>query len=238
MSFDYDPGRDDASLPPVDVVIPDDARELARDVLAYRREVRARRRRERLLRLLGPLGRLRLVRHGTVFPLIATCVALSLLAGTMLSVVTIGPASAPTTTPVAADPAELPADTLEVDYAVRATTRSLGGSVLALVPAGCDCQAALRALATQAARAGVDVYFVYHADAASAAAGALAAQTAHYGQDTARTAFDASGVLFSEYRADRLTALLVRQDATVVVVRAFPAGFNLTPNLSAIEATH
>src|ERR1700733_12266153 len=45
------PDRDDAGLPPVDVEIPDDARELDRDVQAYRREQRAERRRRRSRRL-------------------------------------------------------------------------------------------------------------------------------------------------------------------------------------------
>ena len=54
MSFASDPGRDDGNLPPVNVVIPDDARELDRDVLAYRRELRARRRRQWLMRLFRP----------------------------------------------------------------------------------------------------------------------------------------------------------------------------------------
>ena len=41
MSFASGPGRDDGGLPPVNIVIPDDARDLDRDVLAYRRELRA-----------------------------------------------------------------------------------------------------------------------------------------------------------------------------------------------------
>ena len=41
MSFASEPGRDDNGLPPVNIEIPDDARELARDVLAYHREQRA-----------------------------------------------------------------------------------------------------------------------------------------------------------------------------------------------------
>ena len=36
-----EPERDDSGLPPVDIVVPDDARELERDVQAYRREQRA-----------------------------------------------------------------------------------------------------------------------------------------------------------------------------------------------------
>ncbi|MBO0801754.1 MAG: hypothetical protein J2P25_01575 [Nocardiopsaceae bacterium] len=113
MSFGSEPGRDDGGPPPANIVIPDDARELARDVLAYRREQRARRRREWLMRLLRPArwrdpflrhdpgrgddpGEHGLGGHGAILPLIATCVALSMLAGAMLSVITITPASAPT----------------------------------------------------------------------------------------------------------------------------------------------
>src|ERR1700753_1719923 len=55
VSFASQPGRDDGNLPPVNVVIPDDARELDRDVLAYQREMRSRRRRDRLTRLFRPL---------------------------------------------------------------------------------------------------------------------------------------------------------------------------------------
>ena len=92
VSFASEPGRDDGSLPPVNIVIPDDARELDRDVLAYRRELRARRRRQRITRLFGPLHRRGLGGQAAILPLIATCVALSMLAGAMLSVMTISPA--------------------------------------------------------------------------------------------------------------------------------------------------
>ena len=42
--------------PPLDIQIPDDARELERDVLAYHRELRAKRRRRRLHTLTRPFG--------------------------------------------------------------------------------------------------------------------------------------------------------------------------------------
>jgi len=82
-------GRDE---PPLDIQIPDDARELDRDVLAYRREQRARRRRTRLQRLTAPFGG-----AGTVMPLLASILAVCLVAGAMLSVATFGPAPAPAT---------------------------------------------------------------------------------------------------------------------------------------------
>src|SRR5580704_13008970 len=62
------PDRDDTGLPPVDVEIPDDARELDRDVQAYRREQRARRRQLRSMRIRGTLSR-----DGTVIPLLICC---------------------------------------------------------------------------------------------------------------------------------------------------------------------
>ena len=80
-------GRDE---PPLDIQIPDDARELERDVLAYHRELRARRRRSRLRRLTGPFAG-----QGTVMPLLASILAVCLVAGAMLSVATFSPATAP-----------------------------------------------------------------------------------------------------------------------------------------------
>lgn len=70
--------------PPLDLVIPDDARELERDVIAYHRELRALRRRRRLRRILPA--------HAGIMPLIASILAVCLVAGMMLSVFTISPA--------------------------------------------------------------------------------------------------------------------------------------------------
>jgi hypothetical protein len=76
--------------PPLDIQIPDDARELERDVLAYRRELRAKRRRSRLRRLASPFAG-----QGTIMPLLASILAVCLVAGAMLSVATFSPAVAP-----------------------------------------------------------------------------------------------------------------------------------------------
>jgi hypothetical protein len=73
--------------PPLDVQIPDDARELERDILAYRRELRAARR-KRLLRRVMPT-------QAGIMPLIASILAVCLVAGMMLSVFTIGPTESP-----------------------------------------------------------------------------------------------------------------------------------------------
>jgi hypothetical protein len=79
--------------PPLDIQIPDDARELDRDVLAYHRELRARRRRNRLRRLAGPFAPF--AAHGSVMPLLASILAVCLVAGAMLSVATFSPATSP-----------------------------------------------------------------------------------------------------------------------------------------------
>jgi len=79
--------------PPLDIQIPDDARELDRDVLAYHRELRAQRRRKRLRRLAGPFAPF--TAHGSVMPLLASILAVCLVAGAMLSVATFSPATTP-----------------------------------------------------------------------------------------------------------------------------------------------
>ncbi len=72
--------------PPLDIQVPDDARELDRDVIAYHREQRAKRRRLRLRRLTAPFAG-----QGTVMPLLASILAVCLVAGAMLSVATFSP---------------------------------------------------------------------------------------------------------------------------------------------------
>ncbi|HEX6854850.1 MAG TPA: hypothetical protein VF204_06100, partial [Streptosporangiaceae bacterium] len=76
-----EPERDDFPLPPIDIEIPDDARELARDVQAYHRERRAARRRRRLGRLHGPL-----TKDGLVLPLLAGCLVMVMISGVLLTV--------------------------------------------------------------------------------------------------------------------------------------------------------
>ena len=83
MNSGGEPERDDTGLPPVDIEIPDDARELDRDVQAYYREQRASRRQQRRSRLHGFLAK-----DGLVLPLLACCLILALITGTLLTVFT------------------------------------------------------------------------------------------------------------------------------------------------------
>lgn len=236
MSFASEPGRDDGNLPPVNIVIPDDARELDRDVLAYHRELRARRRRQRITRLFAPFSRTELGGHAAILPLIATCVALSMLAGALLSVVTISPASAPTVTrpPRASASAvagsagltALPAGTVRLD-GKTVPVRSLVSSALVLVPAGCGCGPALRRLAAQATAAHAGLYFV----GTGGVLPQLAGLTTQYGGGAAAAVYDTGNVLGTSYHPAGLTVLLVYSDATVRVRPNLTATFELGPEL-------
>jgi hypothetical protein len=237
-----EPGRDDSGLPPVDIEIPDDARELDRDVLAYRRELRAQRRRARFNRLLGPLRG-----HGAILPLIASCVALSMLAGALLSVFTISPASAPVVASSAVpapgapgsvpsaggarDGGLLPQGTVLVNG--KATPlRGLVSAVLALVPRRCDCDTALRQLTAQAAHAGAKVFFV-GTNAVMVDVTRLARTD---GRGTAVAVNDTGDVLRTAYQPAGLTIVLVRADASTTVQRNLTPGFRLGAELRALSS--
>lgn len=235
VSFASEPGRDDGNLPPVNIVIPDDARELDRDVLAYHREQRARRRRQRLMRLFGPFSRRDHGGHAAILPLIATCVALSMLAGAMLSVITMGPASAPTVSQSpgasyrpgqaidAGGLTALPSGTVWLNDTTAVDVHSLVSSTLALVPANCACGPALRRLAGQAAAARVKLYFV----ASGTASSQLPRLALNYGDGIAVPVYDKAGILDAAYHPVGLTVLLVYSDATAKVRRDLSAGFQL-----------
>jgi hypothetical protein len=238
VSFASEPGRDDGSLPPVNVVIPDDARDLDRDVLAYRREMRAKRRRQRLLRLIRPLNRPEFGGHAAIVPLIAVCLALTLVGGALLSVVTMSPAEAPTvsSSPSVTPPAgagiltTLPAGTVQLDgHAVQA--QSLVSSAIALVPPGCACGPALRRLASQVISADVrHLYFV----ATGAAIRQLDTYIVRYGGGKAEAAADTYDVFETAYHPAGLTVLLVFSDATADIYRNPQANFQFGTTLSSL----
>ncbi len=243
MNAGGDPDRDDFGLPPIDVVIPDDARELDRDVQAYLREVRAQRRKQRVTRLRGPL-----TRDGMVLPLLAGCLMLALLTSTLLIMFAADQAgvpelprstvttSAPKHTPAAGQiGGPLPTATVVIGgkaVQLRNVTAAMA-SVLTLVPPGCNCVSALRQLRSQAAREGVVVYFV-GTGAVTPEISQLAAAT---GQASDRIAEDTTNVLGITYRQQGLTAILVRRDGTVAsVIRQLPQQKELATGLQEIAA--
>ena len=231
MDVGGDPGRDDYGLPPIDVVIPDDARELDRDVQAYQRELRARRRRQRARRLRGPL-----TRDGMVLPLLAGCLILALITSTLLIMfaadqtgmpnlgghaATVPPAKQKPTTapsqPAAGQPGEPLPEVVIVLGGRRVPVRSITAarpSVLALIPVNCACAPALRALRVQAAQAHVALYVVGTGGDQKRVA-LLAAQA---GQTSARVGEDLHNVLAPAYHQILLTAILALRGGAVYMV--------------------
>ena len=247
MNAGSDPDRDDFGLPPIDIVIPDDARELDRDVQAYQRELRALRRKRRASRLRGPL-----TRDGMVLPLLAGCLMLALLTSTLLIMFAADqtgapdlarpparqnqPRNTPTSQPAAGQPnGPLPAATVKIGgkaEPLRMATAAMA-SVLALVPPDCKCASELRQLSSQAARADVIVFFVGTPQVMPQLTG-LATAT---GQPASRVAEDTSNVLGPTYRQRGLTAVLVRRDGTVAsVIRQLPQQKQLDTGLQQISA--
>jgi hypothetical protein len=242
-----DPDRDDFGLPPIDIVVPDDARELDRDVQAYQRELRALRRKRRASRLRGPL-----TRDGMVLPLLAGCLMLALLTSTLLIMFAADQTGAPdvqrsaapqsqaTNTPTTQPAAgqlngPLPAAMVKIrGKAVPLhTVTAAMAAVLTLVPADCKCVSELRLLASQAARVNVLVFLV----AAPAAAPQLDGLAAAAGQPASRVAEDTGNVLGRTYQQKGLTAILVRRDGTVAsVIHQLPQQKLLDTGLQEIAA--
>jgi hypothetical protein len=239
VSFASEPGRDDGNLPPVNIVVPDDARELDRDVLAYHRELRAKRRRQRLVRLFGPFHLSPFGGHAAIIPVIAACLAICLVGGALLSVMTMSPASAPTLSspPLPAQPSLSPGDLTELPTgsvqlgAHTVPVRSLVTSTIALVPANCNCGPELGRLAGQAAAAHVGLYFA----GAGAVISQLPSLVALYGDGVAVAAADYDNVLTLAYHPTGLTVLLVFKDARAEVVKELPADFQLAPTLRELK---
>jgi len=230
-----DQWRDDYGLPPVDIEIPDDARELARDVQAYHRELRSRHRRRLARRLYGPL-----TRDGMVLPLLAGCLALTLVAATLLTVFTarqptggLAPRSPATS---AGSPAHASAAALLNTQLFAAgqeeTVNSLPGRVvvLALIPPGCHCLADLQKLTVAAWKTGSLIYLV------GVRHTSVTAFTRALGLGRTMGLEDNTNSLPPRYKVAALTAVVVRTDGTEdpVVVEDHGQGFQLDNDVRAL----
>ena len=213
-----DPGRDEYGLPPVDIEIPDDARDLDRDVQAYHRELRAQRRHVRIRRLAGPM-----TRHGMVLPLVAACLALTLLTGSLLTVLSGRQAPLmrarlsprPTHGVAAGRGRQLPNASVRWQ-SHEVELRTLAPAVLAWVPTTClGCGQVLKLLARQAARKGVPFFFVAHDPVAPGGLVNLTNQIGpKYGQQIVN---DTRNTLGSTYRLEGVTAIFAHGDGSVEV---------------------
>ncbi|HXZ66242.1 MAG TPA: hypothetical protein VEH05_16000 [Streptosporangiaceae bacterium] len=178
MSPGSEPERDDTGLPPVDIEIPDDARELERDVQAYHRELRALRRHQRRTRWHRSVGR-----DGIALPLLACCLILALITGTLLTVFTAtseqnltglpnSGTSALSTGHGGSAPAGrspdivvaglLPPAAIAVDGRAPVPLDALRQAMIVLVPPGCNCASTLAWLADVATSAHASAYVVYN----------------------------------------------------------------------------
>jgi hypothetical protein len=236
-----DPGRDDYGLPPVDIDVPDDARELGREVQAYYRELRSRRRRTLARKVYGPLAS-----DGMVLPLLAGCLALTLLAATLLTVFTVGqgtvggPAAHAHAPPGRSVPqghvGGLLPDALVLVNGQPMYLRDITGLtrsvvVLALIPPGCKCLSDLLQLIQEAGQQnGVQTYLV----------GTRSAKDVT--QLSNRTGFGRWHVVVAErdplpafYSArTTLTAVLVRPDGSLARVISDQHGFQIAAELRSL----
>lgn len=231
MDPSSDPGRDEYGLPPADVEVPDDARDLDRDVQAYHRELRARRRHMRVSSLTTPL-----TRHGMVVPLVVACLALTLLTGTLLTVLAGRQVPLVSQTPLAAPPApsrairpapatasqRLPAAQVVV-AGKHVGLRSLAPAVLAWMPAASASVQLLRQLWRQAAQARVAIYFV---GTGKADVAGLTAVAAHAGPGYSQKVIDDSTDALSIFNPVGVTVILAHDGGAVghLDVVRFPSG--------------
>ena len=224
-----EPERDETGLPPVDIEIPDDARELDRDMQAYHREQRALRRRRRTGRWHHSLGR-----DGIVLPLLACCLILALIAGTLLTVFTAtsaqnlnggapgsGTASAGSAVPDTVRAEALPSAVLAVEGGPPIRVDTLKRAMLVLVPQNCRCGATLGLLAEVAATAHARAAYLVYTPGTRAAVRQLYGQLSSRGQAALTLAKDTEGTLTTSATimtgapASTPTAILIAPDGAV-----------------------
>lgn len=232
MSSQADHGDDNGAR--VEFTVPDDARELDRDVQAYYRELRQRRRQARWQAMVRSLRR-----HGLVTPLGIGALLLVAIAATMMTALAPGTTNRAPPAPLAshADVAPGQVGGLLPDTRVAVSdkptpVRALRPAVIALVPSGCACEQAADELYRQARAYSLRVYFV----ASRRSASELRPLIETGGHGLAVPVHDARGTLESAYRASGLTALLVRRDGVVTgVVRDLGPGLHLEQELSPLR---
>ncbi|HEY0538967.1 MAG TPA: hypothetical protein VGD53_11375 [Actinoallomurus sp.] len=231
--------HDDYGLPKVDVVVPDDARELDRDVIAYRRELRQRRRRERWDRIGRPF-----TRYGIAAPFIASAVLIALISGVLMTVISPRPnprtVQVPPTGPQRLRPGDagggLPAGNVIFRHKRVPVTELINvAGVVLVVPRECRCDAAAQGVIRQAGTQRLQVWLVAddRTDKDDGDVSRLADGTA---PGEALVADDPGRVLSSAYRASGLTAVLVRTDRIVrKILRDLQAGRDITADLRPLQ---
>jgi hypothetical protein len=224
---------DDYGLPKVDVVVPDDARELDRDMLAYRREQRQHRRRERWRKIARPF-----TRYGIAAPFIASAVLVALISGVLMTVVSPRPTprtvQVPPTGPQRLRPGDVggPLPTGNVIFRHKRTPIedlvNVAGVAL-VIPRECACDAAVQDVVRQAGGQRLQVWLVAddRTDKDDQAVSGLAGSAP---PGLALVADDPDRVFATTFRVTGLTAILVRTDR---IVRKILTGLKVGRNISA-----
>ncbi len=254
MSPGSEPERDDTGLPPVDIEIPDDARELERDVQAYHRELRALRRHQRRTRWHRSVGR-----DGIVLPLLACCLILALITGTLLTVFTAtseqnltglpnsgtsglstgrGGSATAGRSPDIVVAGLLPPAAIAVDGRALPLD-AVREAMIVLVPPGCNCTSTLAWLADVATSAHAPAYVVYNRQT-KAEVQRLYGQLASRWRAVFMLADDTSDALTRPasfppgMSAGHLTAILVAPDRTARYASGLSPGDSSTELIQAI----
>jgi hypothetical protein len=262
VNYGGEPGHDDYGLPRVDIQIPDDARELDRDVQAYHRELRALRRHERSKRWRTPL------RHsGMIVPLIAGCLVLAMVAGMVLTMFSSNPlegfgrqvkgpptqagnasaghrlrSSSPAAPSVRKNPsggpatgasAHLPAGNISVGRSLIDLS-TVSSAALAIIPAACGCSGQVRRLVHQAVSARVIVYLVGRRGTKAQLERLAPPGT----PGTAYVAIDTDNALNLAYSAKGVTVVLVDQQRNVRSAAPLQPGFHLQAQLRRLGPVH
>ena len=195
-------GSDD-ELPPIEIEVPDDARELDPDLAALRRERRAAARQERLLRVFRTR---RYERFGVSGPAVVVALVVVGIFATVFAV--LGPTRSDRARPepLATDDRDLVAPaTLLTSRGRRVASSAIRPAVIALVPPRCRCEEALDDVGRQARSYGLDLVVVVD----------RAEDRPESAPPFTITLEQLDGDLFGAYDARGLTLLLLARDGTV-----------------------
>ena len=214
-----------------DIVVPDDARELARDIAAWRREERWKRRRRVLERMLGGRSSTRALSA----PIIITL----LIAAALLGATLIFPGRTPDHAPTAPVPLVLAApaaatgtvgglvpDDALIGQTGTTTARALRPALLVVAQNECACTDALTHLASEAADNGLTIYLI-GSKAQQSALNALAGSSS----EAVRVMTDQDSAITTMFAKGALTVVAVHADG---VIEQIVDNFSRTSSLETV----
>lgn len=220
------------------LVVPDDPRELDRDLEAWKREERWRRRKQLFERIAFSSGRRERGVSGLFIVAVLVVVAMLGATASILAMRgTKGPAAltalelaAPVAPP--GTPGGLLPNAVLSTGSTTISARELRPAVVALVPVGCDCSKAVAALTREAAVSNVPVDLV----GSSTQAHQLDQLVSETSPARARAFIDSKGDLIAAYAPTGLTVVPVYADGvTESVVRDYTAQTSLGATLAELK---